>query len=190
MKRSTLAVLALTVGFALACGGGDKTETTTTTTPPPPPPPAPIAAPAGTIGVPECDDYIKKMEACLATMDPAAKPAVESSFKQTRESWTQAAATPEGKAGLAQGCKAALETMPANCVSGAAATPKTEEKAEEKAEEKTEETKAAPRAIDPNRGPIRGGATRGGAARDRDGGGTRDRDREGSSGSGGGATRR
>lgn len=182
MKRSTLAVLALTVGFALACGGGDKTETTTTT-PPPPPPPAPTTSTAPTtIGVPECDDYIKKMEACLATMDPAAKTQVEASFKQTRESWTQAAATPEGKAGLAQGCKTAIETMPANCV------PKVEEKAEEKAE-----TKEGPRAIDPNRGPMRGGATRGGEARDRSGtreGGTRNRDRDQEGGSGGGATRR
>ena len=114
--------LSLTLGFVLACTGG------TTEAPPPPPaapPPAEVAAPVaatGDIGVPECDDYMAKMTACLAQMDPAVKAATESGFKQTTDAWRAAAATPAGKAGLAMGCKAAVDAIPASCGTGATAT--------------------------------------------------------------------
>lgn len=121
MKTTPLfSVLALSLGFALACGGGEKAPDA-----PPPPPAAPVAAPApaapaGSVGVKECDDYIAKMEACLGAMDPAAKAAYESSFKQTKDAWVQAASTEAGKAGLAQACTMAANSMPANCGAGAA----------------------------------------------------------------------
>lgn len=123
MSNRLFGPLALTLGFALACSGGS------TETPPPPPaaPPAPeaIAPPpppssTGDIGVPECDDYMKRMSACFGSMDAATKAAMESSFKQTTDAWRAAAATPEGKAGLAMGCKAALDSIPATCAAGAA----------------------------------------------------------------------
>ena len=62
------------------------------------------------IGVPECDEYIAKVEACLAKVPAAGQPAVKSSLDAMRKSWRDAAATPQGKAGLAVGCKQALET--------------------------------------------------------------------------------
>ena len=94
MNLRLVSVLALALGFSLACGGGS----TTTETPPPPPPPA-----DGSIGVAECDAYIKKVDDCMGKLDATAKTAFESSSKQMVDAWKQAAATPEGKAGLAQG---------------------------------------------------------------------------------------
>jgi hypothetical protein len=69
-------------------------------------------APAGDkIGVPECDDYIAKYEACVNGKVPEAQRAVfKSSFDTMRKTWKDAAATPQGKAGLATGCKQALES--------------------------------------------------------------------------------
>jgi hypothetical protein len=123
MTIRLLPVLALSLGFALACSGGS--EPTTTAAPVPPPPPAPVAAPApaadGTIGVPECDDYIKKMDACIASADPAAKTAMEAGFKSTKDAWAQAAANPQTKSTLASSCSAMLASIPTNCGTGTAA---------------------------------------------------------------------
>jgi hypothetical protein len=123
MRSSTLALFGLSLGFALACGGGEK-PAEPTTTPPPPPPPAAETAPAaaGGIGVAECDDYFKKVDDCLSKLDATAKSSFETSQKTMKEQWTAAASTPEGKAGLATGCKAALDafTCPAMPATGTA----------------------------------------------------------------------
>ncbi len=63
------------------------------------------------------------MTDCLGTMDPVSKSAMESSFTMMRDSWKQAAATPEGKAGLQAGCKAALDSIPPTCAAGAGGAP-------------------------------------------------------------------
>lgn len=61
------------------------------------------------VGVPACDEYIEKYEACLKDKVPAAAQAqFRASLDTMRKSWREAAATPQGKAGLAQGCQAAL----------------------------------------------------------------------------------
>lgn len=125
MKLSLFSTLASAAFFALACTGGGTT-TTSTEAPPAPPVPAAVtpAAATGEIGVAECDQYIKDMTACLGTMDAATKAAMETSFKATADAWRAAAATPEGKAGLAMGCKAALSAIPANCTTpGGSAAP-------------------------------------------------------------------
>lgn len=71
--------------------------------------PTPAAAP-GEIGVAECDDYLRKWDACLATkITGAAQEQVKVALDATRESWKRATATPEGKAGLAAACRDAAE---------------------------------------------------------------------------------
>jgi hypothetical protein len=74
---------------------------------------APAAA-GGDIGVAECDDYIKKMEACLGKMPAATKAAAEQGFKASKDAWKTAAATPQGKEGLKTACKAAGDALAAN----------------------------------------------------------------------------
>jgi hypothetical protein len=101
---------------AAACGGAPEKAPTTT----PPGGSAPAAAAttaaapaigAAEFGVPECDDYLKKYLACIDTKMPEAGRAMaRQTLDQTKASWKQAASTPEGKSGLAMGCKAATDS--------------------------------------------------------------------------------
>ena|SRR5947209_11815675 len=116
-KTPFLLALCLLVGLVLlACGGGssDNTANTSNTAA------GNKAAASNTstastsgdkIGVPECDDYIAKYEACVNSKVPEAmRASVKGSMETARKMWKDAAATPQGKAGLAQACKQALET--------------------------------------------------------------------------------
>jgi hypothetical protein len=69
------------------------------------------AAGGDSVGVKECDDYIKKFNDCYK--DPTAKAAAKPGLDAMVSAWKQAAATPQGKAGLATGCKSALDNFPA-----------------------------------------------------------------------------
>ncbi len=63
---------------------------------------------ADSVGVPECDEYIKKYEMCLNSKVPeAAKAATKDALDKTRKSWKDMAANPQTKAGLATACKTA-----------------------------------------------------------------------------------
>jgi len=69
------------------------------------------ASTGGEIGVPECDEYIKKYEACIMSKVPEAQRAMyKPTLDQMRSSWKQAASNPQTKAALASGCKTATET--------------------------------------------------------------------------------
>lgn len=124
--------------FLAACGGSEApannsssanasnktTSTTTTTTTTTSTPATTTSTPASTgtpattastgggekIGVPECDDFITKYEACIANKIPeAARSQFNTTLKQWRDSWRQAAATPQGKSTLGQICKTSME---------------------------------------------------------------------------------
>jgi len=73
-------------------------------------PAAPAAAVVDSVGVPECDDYLNKISACLTEKVPEAqRAAFQSGIDSSRSAWKQAAGTPEGKASLATACKTALD---------------------------------------------------------------------------------
>lgn len=62
------------------------------------------------IGVPECDDYIEKYEACVTGKVPeSARALMKSSFDQTRKAWKDLAANPNTKSSLASVCKQSKE---------------------------------------------------------------------------------
>lgn len=70
-----------------------------------------VASTGDSIGVPECDEYIAKYEACIKNNVPEnMKATMESTFEQSRKAWKTAAATPQGKATLGSTCKQAMET--------------------------------------------------------------------------------
>jgi len=75
-------------------------------------------APAGdSVGVAECDEYIKKYEACLtkiAAKAPQAEGPLKTAFQAQRDGFKKAAETPQGKATLATACKQATETAKAS----------------------------------------------------------------------------
>jgi hypothetical protein len=73
-------------------------------------PPATTAS-TGKIGVPECDEYLAKVDACVkaSKLPEVAKATYTSSMEANRKAWLQAASTPEGKASLAAACKKATD---------------------------------------------------------------------------------
>ena len=77
----------------------------------------PAAAADDTIGVPECDDYIKKYDACLAKIavkSPKAAATMKAAFVNFTDRWKKDANAPEGKSSVANACKAALEEARSN----------------------------------------------------------------------------
>ena len=74
-----------------------------------------IATAAGeSIGVSECDDYLKKFDECSAK-NPALKASMGDSVKQYREGWKTAAATPQGRESLKGKCRTSIELLAASC---------------------------------------------------------------------------
>jgi len=62
------------------------------------------------IGIPECDDFLAKYEACVSGKVPEqARAAYANSLKQWKDSWKQLAANPQTKGSLAAACKQARE---------------------------------------------------------------------------------
>jgi hypothetical protein len=129
MLRRIFVSVALSLSCALilaACGGSEvansnstanATKNTTSTTTTTSTPATTTSTPATTttasgdkIGVPECDDFLTKYEACVTDKVPtAARAQFAASLKQWRDAWRTAASTPQGKAGLAAGCKMIAE---------------------------------------------------------------------------------
>ena len=116
MKTKTFSLFALCLllgAVMLACGGAtDNTANTAST--------ANTANTANTaggtttaggeVGVAECDEYIKKYEACINSKVPeSARSMVKANLDSMRTAWKKAAENPTTKAGLAAGCKQALE---------------------------------------------------------------------------------
>ncbi|HZE70158.1 MAG TPA: hypothetical protein VE135_11620 [Pyrinomonadaceae bacterium] len=95
--------------------GTEKNANSTAGTKPPAMAASPMAAMSpGTmaekIGVPECDDFITKYDACITGHVPeAARAQYKTSIEQWRSSWHKLAANPQTKATLAAACKTAAE---------------------------------------------------------------------------------
>lgn len=88
----------------LACGGGDSSNAGSSNAG------SNTTASGDKIGVAECDEFIQKYEACVNSKVPeAARSMVKANLDSMRTAWKKAAETPQGKAGLAQGCKQALD---------------------------------------------------------------------------------
>jgi hypothetical protein len=66
------------------------------------------------VGIPECDDYIAKYEACTPKVPEAGRAAYKNSLDQVRASWKKLAADPATKSSLAAACKQATETAAAS----------------------------------------------------------------------------
>jgi len=112
MKVSSLFACVAVLGL-VACGGEKPAAKPPAAKPADAAPATQAAAPAAAVsefGVPECDEYMTKYLACIDSKVPeAARASVRQGLEQSKAAWKQAAATPEGKAGLATGCKQALE---------------------------------------------------------------------------------
>jgi hypothetical protein len=86
-------------------GNSNKATTTTTNT---------TAPTAEKIGVPECDDFIAKYDACVSSKVPeAARAQYKNAVAQWRASWKKLADNPATKGTLAAACKQAAEQQAA-----------------------------------------------------------------------------
>ena len=79
-----------------------STTTTTTTT-------SSTTTSGEKIGIPECDDFIAKYEACVSKAPEAQRAQFQASLKQWRDSWRQLAKNDMTKGTLAAACKQAME---------------------------------------------------------------------------------
>ena len=125
-KTPFLLALCIAAGLALlACGGGaDNTANTANTANAGNANKAASNTAANTsttstsgekVGVPECDDFLAKYEACVSGKVPAAaQSAFKTSMETWRNSWKELAKTPQGKAGLATACKSAADQAKAS----------------------------------------------------------------------------
>lgn len=70
------------------------------------------AATDSSVGIFECDDYLAKYEACVASKVPeAARASLIQSLNETRAAWHGAAGQAGGKDALASICKQSRESM-------------------------------------------------------------------------------
>jgi hypothetical protein len=126
MSKRSYVTLTLCVACAfllIACGGASNTNNapaantnagkaaTNTAATNTAPASTTTASTGAKIGVPECDEYLDKYEACVSSKVPeAARAQYETTLAQTRKSWRDLAANPQTKASLAQACKTATES--------------------------------------------------------------------------------
>jgi len=67
---------------------------------------------AASVGIPVCDDFLTKYEACATGKIPAAQQAAfKAQLDQLRASWTAAAQNPSARPALETACKQTLEQM-------------------------------------------------------------------------------
>src|SRR6266699_4314893 len=119
MLTKTLLIFAvLCAAILIGCSKTDTMENSNTMANKP----ATMASPAKStaassgekIGVPECDDFIAKYDACVSSKVPeAARAQYKNALAQWRESWRGLAQNPQTKATLVSVCKQAAQQQAA-----------------------------------------------------------------------------
>jgi hypothetical protein len=102
MKRTIVVGLMVALTGLLACNKGSEAGSS-----------GGAAASGGdtdSVGVKECDDYIKMWNDCYK--DPASKAAAKPGLDATVKAWKDAAKEPATKAGLATSCKMMIDNFP------------------------------------------------------------------------------
>lgn len=123
MRRTTGVVLCL--AFAIFLIGCSTTETNTNTntnktsgtTEKPAtastPATATVSTSSASVGVPECDDFLKKYDSCTGKVPEMVRAQYENAGKQMRDQWKKLADNPDTKGSLAAACKQAVEQQAA-----------------------------------------------------------------------------
>lgn len=124
LKKSLLSLCVLCAALLIGCtntetsnsnanatmANSNKSTTTTTSSTPT----TTTTSSGEKIGVPECDDFIAKYEACVSGKVPEmARPQFEGAVKQWKDSWKKLAENPATKGSLAAACKQAKEQQEA-----------------------------------------------------------------------------
>jgi hypothetical protein len=76
--------------------------------PPLPPPPEEVAPGIESVGVPECDDYLRNYMRCIEdSMPEGSRATMRDAMKDVAKAWRDSAGHPGSTAALAEGCRAA-----------------------------------------------------------------------------------
>ena len=119
LTRTLLILAVLCAAILIGCSKSDTMENSNTmansnkTTTASTPAKTTTASSGDKIGVPECDEYIAKYEACAGKVPEAGRAAYNSSLEQMRASWKKLADNPATKSSLAAACKQATEAQAA-----------------------------------------------------------------------------
>lgn len=123
MLRKTLLILAvLCTAILIGCSKTETTENSNSTasnsnkaTTAATPATTDTASAGEKIGIPECDDFIAKYDACISSskVPEAARAQYKSAIDQWRSSWKKLAENPATKGTLAAACKQAAEQQAA-----------------------------------------------------------------------------
>jgi hypothetical protein len=125
MKRITLVILMTTFALLfLACAKHENTSNSNTNSSTTAAKPAATTATSTTsttattsngdkIGVPECDEFIAKYEACTGKVPEIAREQYKAAVAQWKSSWKTLAANPQTKGTLVAACKQAAEQQAA-----------------------------------------------------------------------------
>ena len=113
-KQLVVMLCVLASLFLIGCGRTEvdvnRNANAAATSPKPAATPATSTASSTAVGLPECDEFITKYEACVDDKVPeAARAQYKASIEQWRSSWRQLAANPQTKATLADACKKTIE---------------------------------------------------------------------------------
>lgn len=118
MRRTTILVLSLACGMLLmACTTTETTNNSNvavvTSTPATATTPATTTASTSgaSIGVPECDDFLKKYDSCAAKVPEMVRAQYENAGKEMRDQWKKWAENPQTKGSLASTCKQAADAQ-------------------------------------------------------------------------------
>ena len=118
LKKSLLILCVLSAAILIGCSTTGNTNSTTTnsnsssgsTTASTPATTTTTASAGDKVGVPECDEFLAKYEACVSGKVPElARAQYQSSLKQLKESWKKLAENPQTKGTLAAACKQSKE---------------------------------------------------------------------------------
>ena len=119
MNKRILLPMSVVIGLLLVACGKTEVSVDTNRSASPAAKTAPASTPATTaaattgekIGIPDCDDFLAKYEACVTGKVPeVARAQYKAGLEQWRTSWRQLAANPNTKATLVGVCKQAAES--------------------------------------------------------------------------------
>jgi hypothetical protein len=115
MRRTTILVLCLALGLVvMACSTTETNTNTNTSSGTPAAATTPASETASTtgdnIGVPECDDFITKYDACVSNKVPEmVRAQYKDAIERWRTEWRRMANDPATRGQLAAACKQAAE---------------------------------------------------------------------------------
>jgi hypothetical protein len=109
--RKGLSMLTVVLSACVGCGNGGGGSSASTSSTSPTASATSSTTSSGSIGVPECDEYVARMRACNENAPAAERSQRASVVDQIESTWKQQAQVADTKSRLPTTCKASLEAL-------------------------------------------------------------------------------